>query len=660
MVSLTLLGACGGTTEPPPPTPTSTVFHYDYSAATPCQATVPTPNDLFVDDELRSSRGACPGGPADPIDAAIAAVNADDGVPIDQAITIATTGVPASASSLTSTGSFSLVRGAGTSSAAKPPPFVLLTQVGTASAASGWQVVAASASANDSGITVTPAAALLPARRYVLVLTNELKSSGARTERAELTKALLGTQPISAGSVTGLDAASAAELEKERLRLAPVVGVLAAAHPPIPAEKILSIQGWTTELGFARFTRAVAMYQEALARGRVALSVSTTGGDLAPETIDDRWRLVLQMFGGCPPNRPISGCYDHVNAFRRGVIKVPKLLDEQGHLRKGWATGTVEMTDLPFQVSLPQGAVGDVPMAVYIPGFGRGRIDGREIANDYASRLGAGVLSVDLWRQGERTIDPATGMSDLGDVAPNNGNPEFGGMDGIPDKSSAGFFPGDPRALRDSQIAAAIEVMHALETLKAKTPFSTQGVSPDGRPVHLIGHGHGAQTALYAAAFSSSVRTLVLSAGGVGIRELVSGGPELLKSTFLQKAPSGVTAANLDDYLGRLETKLLRTISVEAALALVRTKLIDSTPATPRVLLNFGGRPAAVPLSARTRLIEGLRLSQDRQSGHHGLCDDFFLYTCMSGDNFAWVVGARAQMAAFASSSGTTVLPPAP
>ena len=43
---------------------------------------------------------------------------------------------------------------------------------------------------------------------------------------------------------------------------------------------------------------------------------------------------------------------------------------------------------------MPQGAVGDVPMAVYIPGFGRGRIDGREIANDYATRLGAGVLSV--------------------------------------------------------------------------------------------------------------------------------------------------------------------------------------------------------------------------------------------------------------------------
>lgn len=656
---MVLLSACGGTPEPPPPTPTSTVFKYEYSAATPCQAAVPTPSDLFVDDELRSSRSACPGGATDPVDVAIGQVTGDDGVPLDAAITIPTSGVQASAASLTSTGAFSLA-GAGTSTGAKPPPFVLLTQIGTASTASGWQIVAATASANEAGITITPAAALAPARRYVVVLTNELKSSGARTERAELTKALVGTQPISAGSVTGLDAASAAELERERLRLLPLLGVLAAAHPPIPSEKILSIQGWTTELGFARMTRAVAAYQEALARGRVALSVTTTGGDLTPETIDDRWRLVMQMFGGCPPNRPISGCYDHVHAFRRGVIKVPKLLDEQGHLRKGWASGTVEMTDLPFQVSLPEGAVGDVPMAVYIPGFGRGRIDGREIANDYATRLGAGVLSVDLWRQGERTIDPASGMSDLTDVAPNNGNPEFGGMDGIPDKSSAGFFPGDPRALRDSQIAAAIEILHALETLKAKTPFSTQGVSPDGRPVHLIGHGHGAQTALFAAAFSSNVRTLVLPSGGVGIRELVSGGPELLKSTFLQKAPSGVTAANLDDYLGKLEAKLLKSISVEAALAMVKTKLIDSTPTTPRVLLNYGGRAAAVPVAARTRLVTGLGLSQDRQSGHHGLCDDFFLYTCMSGDNFAWVVGARAQMAAFASSSGTTVLPPAP
>jgi hypothetical protein len=247
-----------------------------------------------------------------------------------------------------------------------------------------------------------------------LVLTNELKSSGARTERAELTKALLGTQPISAGSVTGLDGASAAELEKERLRLAPILGVLASAHPPIPAEKILSIQGWTTELGFARMTRAVAMYQEALARGRIALSVSTTGGDLGPETIDDRWRLVMQMFGGCPPNRPISGCTDHVNASRRGVIWChPR---RAGPPAEGWATGTVEITDL-LPGPLPQGGR-------RCRGSVHPRLGGPTIANARYP-AGAGVRVGGSVATRRAHIDPATEGN--GDVAPNNGNPEFGG-----------------------------------------------------------------------------------------------------------------------------------------------------------------------------------------------------------------------------------------
>ncbi|MFO0724915.1 MAG: hypothetical protein U1E65_14135 [Myxococcota bacterium] len=634
----------------------TTTLVFSYAAADVCAASVPTPSDLFVDDELYSDRSACPGA-SDPIQAAIDKVTGDDGVALDAAIRLPLTGVAVSPSALTGTSSFALV---GTSSGGAVPPFVLLEQIGTPTTAAGWKLVSANAVAQDGAVVVTPSA-LEEAHRYVLVLTSEVKNTaGTRLTRAAATASLVGATPIIAGSYEGLDADSAAKLERERLRLAPIVGLLATASPPIPAAKIIAITGFTTELGFKRFERHVAAYQAALAVGRIPLSVSTTGGDLLPESIDDRWRLLMQMFGGCPPNRPISGCYDHVRAFRRGVIKVPKLLDEQGHLRKGWANGAVETTDLPFLFSLPTGAAGPYPVAVLIPGFGRGRIDARELSNDFGSRLGAGLMAIDLWRQGERTIDPATGMPDSTDVAANNGNPEFAGTDGIPDKSSAGFFPGDPRALRDSQIAAAIEVMHALETLRAKAPFTTQGMDPDGHPVHLVGHGHGAQTAVLAAAFSPNVSTLVLPSGGAGLRELISGGPDLLKSTFLASAPSGVTMANLDDYLGRLEAKLLKTISIEEAAARTKVRLIDSSPAAPRVLQNFGGRALAVPEAARTRLSSALHLSQTRISQHHGLCDDFFLYTCTAGDNFAWVAGARQQIAAFASSGGVTVLPPAP
>lgn len=649
------LSACGGDDEPPPPAQVSS-FAYAYSATAPCDAVLPRPNDVFVDDDLRSAAGGC-GLPADPIEAAIARVMADEGAPVSGKLVLPVEGLALQGDSLTASVAFSLARTSSVVAAGELPPFVLFEQVGSATIASGWRTVAVTAAVTASGVEVTPSAPLAPARRHVLIATTEIRNSAAgRVDPAPQTELLVGTTPIAAGAAEGLDAAGAAALERERLRLAPLVGLLARAMPPIPAASIAAIQGFTTQLGSQRLAREVAAYQAAAARDRFSFAVTVEGGDLTPASVDSRTVAV------CPVGRAGVGCYDRVRAFRRGTIRVPKLLDAEGHLRAGWSTTAIETVEVPFMASIPTTIpAGGAQVAVLLPGFARGRIDVREIANEYAGRLNAIALAVELDRHGERTVDPATGMPDLTDVR-SNGIVDFAANlpDGVPDKSGAGFFRGEPRAARDAQIAAVIETLHVLEALRRRTAFVQAGLEVDGRTVNLIGHGHSAHIALHVAAYAGNLRTLSLPAGGAGVRELVAGGPELLKSGFLASAPPGVSAANLDAYLARLEETVLTGVSVDASADLAYDKLVRPNRQAPRILLPHGEAARVVPTAARARLIAALELPTSRVSEHHGQCDDFFLFVCSSGDLFAWVAGAVNQMSTFASSGGVTVSAPAP
>jgi hypothetical protein len=261
------------------------------------------------------------------------------------------------------------------------------------------------------------------------------------------------------------------------------------------------------------------------------------------------------------------------------------------------------------------------------------------------------VLALDLAGLGDRSASAA-------DAAPNNGNPELSGPDGIPDASGEAYFPGAPRALRDQPVAAALEVLAVLAAHRAKGGFVAQGIPVDGRNVTLVAHGYTAPVGLLVAA-QTNVRVLALPAGGVGTRELVSGLPANVRAAIAARAGLGVDAAGLDAYLTRLDP-LVDGLLLDDALARVRTRLITSNAQSPRVLVPTGERFGVVPEAARMRLVMGLRLGADRVSRHRGLCDDFFLFTCRAGDNFAWVAGARAQLAAFSSSNGVTVLAPAP
>jgi len=644
--------ACGGETEPPP-TPQTTTLSYTFSAAAPCDALIPKPNDLFADDELHSSASAC-GLPSDPIEAAIAQVENDDGAALDAPIRLPFEGVTLQEASLTASAAFSLRTG--TSSSAPLPAVVLLEQIGSATVASGWKVLDRTVSATETYLEIRAAAPLTAGHRHVVVVTSAVKNARGRgLDAAPATRLLTLGAPVAASGA--IDAAAAALLERERLRLTGIVDLLARASPPISGDKIVALQGFTARLGYARLEREVAAYQAGAARNRFMFQVTTVGGDLRPQDVDPLYTAV------CPPGRTVPGCYDRVRAFRRGVIKVPRVLDADGHLRPGWSTNAVEMFDVPFLASLPETTpVGGSAVALYVPGHGRSRLDARALANEYSARLGGGVvIAIDLAGMGERTVDPTTGAAALEDLRPNSDNPELvaNTPDGIPDRSGDAVFSGEPRALRDGQLASTIELLHVLETLRRKDPFVSQGIEPDGRTVNLVAHGQAAQVVLHAAAFSGSTRTLVFAAGGAGIKELISGGPASLKAGFLAKAPTGVSAANLDEYLSRLEQTVLQSVSVEESGDRVRGRLIRGMPSA-RVLLNSGERPREVPVAARQRLIAALELPLTRVSQHHGMCDGFFIFTCSAGDQFNWVAGARNQMATFASSGGVTVVAPAP
>lgn len=645
--------ACGGETEPPPPPPQTTAFAYAYSTAAPCDAVLPRPNDVFVDDDLRSDAGGC-GLPADPIEAAIARVMADDGAPVGSKLVLPIEGVEIQAASITASVAFAL---AGTSSVGALPSLLLFEQVGSATVTSGWRAVAFTAAVVATGIEITPAAPLSPGKRHVLIGTSEIRNArGNRAEAAAITKLLTGVVPIATGAAEGLDAAAAARLERERVRIAPLLGLLGRASPPIPATDVIVAQGFTTQLGYQRLVREVQAYQAAAAANRFDVSVSVVGGDILPQDVDLRYRMT------CPPGRTVVGCYDRVRAFRRGTIRVPKVLDANGHLRRGWATTAIESTDMPFSASLPVTiAAGGAPVTLMIPGFGRGRLDSRELANEYAGRLGAIVMAVELDRHGERTVDPATGMADLVDER-SNGIVEFALNlpDGVPDRSGSGFFRGDPRAIRDVQIAAVIEILHVLETMRRRTPFVDQGVEVDGRQINLVAHGHSAHIGLHVSGFAGNIRTLVVPGGGVGIKELVSSGPDGTKLGFLASAPAGVTRANMDEYLTRLEQTVLQSVSIEESALRAYERLIRPSRMSPRVLIPHSERATEVSVAARTRLASALTLPSSRVSQHRGQCDNFFLFICSQGDQFEWVVGVRNQMSTFASSGGVTVSAPAP
>jgi hypothetical protein len=490
LIGALLFGCDGGGGDdgdkPPPPKVTRLVFEMSDI----CAAKVPSPTDLFRDAEGKSELAGCP-GPADPIERELFFAQLEEGVPLNAEIVIPIDGTLDGAS-LSATVTFSLTGGAG---GTQPPPLVMLKGAGTGTSAADFEVVPVSASF-DQSIRVQPSIALEEGFRYVVVATNAIKDD-ERPQKpvapAPATMLLLGATPIAANAIEGLDEAGAARLERMRLRLAPILALLADASPPIPAERIASIQLFTTVPDpLERTTKIFDAYRDAVRQGRYSFTVSTTGDDLPP----------AELYPGLPPI-----AYASISAYRRGTIRVPAFLGDDLRQRDNFPQ-VVREIEVPFLITIPTSPPPH-GVVLYLPGYGRSKLDVRALANEMAATPAAAVLALDLRCHGDRSPDESglcaegrtmAEIAALADVEPNNGNMELVGPDGIPDASSRYYFPGDARALRDTQIAAAIEILHVYNTLRDGDAFLPEGISPDVNDLHVVAHGHSAFAALLAVA----------------------------------------------------------------------------------------------------------------------------------------------------------------
>lgn len=649
-VSLGIIGAllfsCAGGDDddapPPPPKVTSMVFE----AEDPCSARVPEPTDLFRTEEGTSERAACD-GPMDPVERALYLAQIDEGVPLNANIVLPIEG-SLDGASLTSTVPFSL---SGPSAGGALPPLVMLRAAGTTTNAADFEVLSFSASYDDA-IRISPEIALLPGHQYVVVATNAIKDD-ERPQKpvvaAPETELLVGDTPIEAGAIEGLGVEAAARLERMRQRLAPIVSILAGAAPPIPAEAIISIQSFTTiPAPLDRTMGIFDAYKAAVDQGRYGFSVTTVGGDIDP----------AELYPGLPP-----AAYASILAFRRGTITVPQVLGEDLRQRDGFPA-VVREIEVPFLMSIPRNAA-TYSVVLYTSGYGRSKLDARSLANEFAATPEAAVLAIDLRCHGDRSPDGSgvcaegrtqSEVAALADDAPNNGNPELVGADGIPDASGQYFFPGDAQALRDTQIAAAIEILHVYLTLRDGTAFVAEGINPNSNDIHLIAHGHSALAASMAVAFAEvAPRTVQLPAGGVGFEELIFSGPEELQASFEATLPDGIGADRALEYVQRMEAAFLRSVDLDIFGERVAEQL-DAGGQARRILLNHGSSDTAVPAAARDRLIDAVPIPSNRVSRHPPACDDFYIFSCRLGIDDP--TAPRQQIVSFMDSNGVTVLPP--
>lgn len=630
---LILLAACGSDppVEPPPPAVTLPVWQL----TDPCSAQLPTPNDALYEPDGRSVLLACP-APADPIEAALASVTRSLRAPTDAEVLIPFSGTLDPASLSTST------------AAAALPAVGLLHRIGTGTAASSFELVAVSPTIAGASVKLTPVAPLSPGDLYLAFTTQTLKDQERPQKapaRSAIANLLLGTAPIAAFAIEGLDASAAARLEALRLSLQPMVAALSSRYG-IAAEKLVTVHGFTVEPGALALQRMVTGHRSALAAGRF------------PPSATHRSVPLSDIYAGQPPT-----AYGNILEFHVGTIKVPKVLGDDGRIRATWLTDG-QTIDLPFSFSVPRNAP-NYPVAILLAGFGRGKLDGRGIANEFAGGPTTAVMTLELHCHGDRSQGAEGRCRD--DRSPaeidalpdnnNNGNPEFTTGDGVPDGSGVGYFPSDGMALRDSQLAAIIEVLHVLWVLRQ--PNAISGFVINAGRLHLIGMGHHGPVTLAAAALTDANTrnlTVQLPGAGLGYRSLILDGPAAVRTAFLAGLP-GLNADQAGTYLDRLESTALTVLDLPG-LATVLAGRLRNGNRLERALLAHPSTPDHVSLAARQALVDALGLPRERVSAHAGNCAGFFLYTCALGDNPTWRDEARRQMITFVDSGGVTVTPP--
>ena len=652
------LTACGGGDDemmepPPPPPPPTTTLQYDVSD--PCSTAVPQPNNLFIDSDGRTERDACP-KPSDPVEAAVFTALLEEGSPLNTLVTLPVDG-SLDSDSLTSTTTFTWTSTSSPGAVQEGlPPIVVLKQVGAASVAAGWETVEAAVTFSAGNIQIQPQGRLDEGTRYVVIATRglrDLESPPSPLAQSPIVAAVSGTSPVVATGLEGVDDAGAARLERQRQALQPLVELISdvkVANPPIPRSEIVSIHAFDTQLGFDRINREVERYFDAIERRRYTFDVNLT------EVI------LSSIFVGIPPT-----AYPDVGQFFRGVIKVPKFLDDRGRWRKDWPQ-VVETVDMHLTISVPSGVTGG-PVVLHIPGHGRGSVDGRSLAQGMAQIPAAYVMTVDMRCHGFRSPEPGGAcqenrteeqISNLVDTAPNNNNRDIQGPDGIPDDSGIGFFPGDPVALRDSQMAAILELVHVLNSLLDPGSYQPD-VNPNISRLHVVAQGYMAPLALIATALLPELRhdrmTVQLPSGGAGLAELILNSASDQRNKFLAEVPEGIDETNLGDLLDDLSV-MFAPLDL-ANYGSVFEDLYSTGGSFRRILVPHGAVDEFITSTARTNLTDAIGLPNNRISEHRPGCDDFYLYSCQVGQDVILQQTAIEQLVRFVDSTGVTLVDPA-
>ncbi len=596
-----------------------------FGVADPCdQDETPQPNRLFTAEELRE----CP-LPSDPVEAAIAGLERTDGSNVDDIVQLRIDKTVAF-SSLSSTVTFSLGSGG---SVTGLPPFVMLERTGTGTSSFGLVDFVASRSGLKE-IRIEPSSDLDFGSEYYVIATRALVDEEEEPQPLQASPEVQVLTGVAEPADLEIEEPEASRLLAERGRLADVLALVASrGRPAIAPEDIVSIHSFQTRLGPERLTRLAKRWDAAFMRGRLDVDIR----------MDDTALPVAELspFG---PDNP-GDFADNVETLMRGRITVPAFLDESGRLQDDWDEG--RSIDIPFTLSIPK-VGGDLPVTLVIPGFGRG---GPDILNLASEKSLSVLFMLDLRCHGRRSPDPLgvcqeernQGEIDgLVDVLGNNNDPRFAGgaPDGIPDDSGRFFFNGDPGVLRDTQIAATLEILHVLATLRTAgeelegaASISLQG----GGRMRLLAHAQASQVTLAAMALYASypsdpeirqkdrlTRALFLG-GGVGLKEIVESGPSRMLEDFISSAPDGITEDNVSRYLQTLEARVLEALDPDV-LGPEAQRLFDSTD-NDAAIFYPGVAPLDVSTAARRKLDEVLDPSFF-ESANSISCEHFLLFSC--------------------------------
>lgn len=618
-----------------------------FSPTDPCdQGDVPQPNQLFDTEELAS----CP-LPSDPVEAAIAGLERGEGADVDVAIALQADGAILP-ESLSSTVTFALD---GSGSPSGLPPVVLIRRIVTGTVTTYETVDFVASRDGLRVIRIEPREDLDFGVEHYVIATRAITTEGATPEALapspEVEVVVGNAEP---GDV-GIEDPVAARLLAERGRVSDVLALVATeGQPAISADDIVSIHSFRTKLGPERLVQLAQRYSDAFVAGRI-------GGDI---TITDN-ALPLGEISPIPPDNQ-DDFNEKIQNIQRGTIAMPRLLDEDGRLRSTWDTDG-ETIDVQFLLSEPTGG-GPFRVAAMFSGFGRGTADIISMAPDNGN-VGTAVMLVDLRCHGSRSPDPLgvcqeerslSEIDGLVDTQPNNGDTRVtsGSPDGIPDDSGRFFFSGDPGQLRDSQLAAVIEILHVLSVLRFQIEELEAAASMqlEDSETGLIAHAQASPVALAALAMfsqfpdngiptrSRGFRAMFLG-GGVGYEELILDGPNQIRTDFLATAPEGIDEDNVTSYIRELEARVLEALDPNV----VGPEAAELYARTAESAIFFPNFPRDVPGEARELLDD--TLSPDRYERATGVSCEHFLFFPCQGNEFQPTVQARGSAANFMSGS---------